>query len=325
LRQALERIAALPGVEAVGGANSMPPETLQRVARIVPAGAPESETRQTPWIITTPDYFRALGAEIVLGRGFTAADADGAAPVVVINRSLARTLYRDESPIGKPVRVLVPGVDPSPRTIVGVVNDIKYTGLDQDGEIAVFTPWAQTPWPGMYVSVRTAGEPMALARSVSEALAAVDSTQSVVAMASMETVTAASVATPRFYTLTLGLFGAVALLLAVIGIYGVIAYDVAQRTRELGIRLALGARPRSLVAMVVRQGAWLAGAGIVLGLAGAFAATRILAGMLYGVGATDVRVLGAAALFLGAVAVGASLVAARRAQSVDPMTALRAE
>jgi putative ABC transport system permease protein len=243
----------------------------------------------------------------------------------VINRSLARRLDPGGDAVGKRVRLLVPGVEPVPRTVVGVVEDVKYTGLSQDGEIAIFTPWSQTPWPGMYVAVRTRGEPMELARAIRETITAVDPSQSVMAMRSMEEVTAESLVGPRFYGLMLGLFGGLALLLAAIGVYGVIAYDVALRTREIGIRLALGARPASVMAMLVRRGSLLALIGIAVGIAGGAVATRVLGGMLYGVGVADPRVIAGAALLLLAVAIAASLGAARRVTRVDPIRALRAE
>ena len=325
LRRSLDEIAALPGVVAVGGANSQPPDTLQRATQFVPEGTPDGQSIQSPWIIVTPDYFRALGARMVAGRPFAATDHEGVEPVIVVNRSLARRLDPDGDAIGKRVRLLVPGVEPVPRTVVGVVEDVKYTGLGQDGEIAIFTPWAQTPWPGMYVAVRTRGEPMELARAIRDTISAVDPGQSMMAMRSMEEVTADSLVGPRFYGLMLGLFGGLALLLAAIGVYGVIAYDVALRTREIGIRLALGARPASVMAMLVRRGSLLALIGIAIGIAGGVAATRVLGGMLYGVGVADPRVVAGAALLLLAVAVAASLGAARRVTRVDPISALRAE
>ncbi len=325
LERAMQRIAALPGVVAVGGANSQPPDTLQRATRFAREGQDEGAAAQSPWIVVTPDYFAALGAGIVEGRRFSDADASGTEPVIVVNRSLARHLAPAGSAVGTRLRLLVPGVDPRPRTIVGVVEDVKYTGLGQDGEIAIFTPWAQTPWPGMYVAVRTRGEPMSSARAIGRALAGLDPTQSVVAMRSMAEVTADSLVGPRFYGLMLGLFGALALALAAIGVYGLIAYDMALRTREIGIRLALGARPRSVVAMMVRRGSFLAATGIAIGVAGGVLATRVLASMLYGVGAADPRVIAAAAALLLVVAAAASLSAARRAIRVDPMQALRAE
>ncbi|HKE16411.1 MAG TPA: ABC transporter permease [Kofleriaceae bacterium] len=325
LERAMQRIAELPGVVAVGGANSQPPDTLQRETRFVADGRPEADADDSPWIVVTPDYFRALGARMVDGRPFRASDTDRGEPVIAVNRSLARRLAPGRSPLGMRLRLLVPGVDPVPRTIVGVVDDVKYSGLAQDGESAIFTPWAQTPWPGMYVAVRTGGEPMAPARAISQAIAGIDPTQSVMSMRSMEDVTADALVGPRFYGVMLGLFGALALVLVAIGVYGVIAYDVALRTREIGIRLALGARPRAVVAMMVRRGSLLAMAGIAIGVAGGVAATRLLAGMLYGVGVADPRVFAGAALLLLAVAVVASLGAARRATRVDPMQALRAE
>ncbi len=325
LERAMARIAALPGVVAVGGANSQPPATLQRATRFAREGEEGAATTQSPWIVVTPGYFAALGTGMVEGRRFTDADASAAEPVIVVNRSMARRLAPSGSALGIRLRLLVPGVEPRPRTIVGVVEDVKYTGLGDDGAIAIFTPWAQTPWPGMYVAVRTRGEPMSLARSIGQALSDLDPGQSVVAMRSMEDVTADSLVGPRFYGLMLGLFGALALALAAIGVYGLIAYDVALRTREIGIRLALGARPRSVVAMMVRRGALLAATGIAIGIAGGVLATRVLASMLYGVGAADPRVIAAAAALLLVVAAAASLSAARRVTRVDPMQALRAD
>jgi putative ABC transport system permease protein len=166
---------------------------------------------------------------------------------------------------------------------------------------------------------------MSLARSIGQSLSDLDPGQSVVAMRSMEDVTADSLVGPRFYGLMLGLFGALALALAAIGVYGLIAYDVALRTREIGIRLALGARPRSVVAMMVRRGALLAATGIAIGIAGGVLATRVLESMLYGVGAADPLIVTAAAALLLVVAAAASLSAARRVTRVDPMQALRAE
>jgi putative ABC transport system permease protein len=323
----LERLRALPGVEAAGSGTGLPPETAQRATSFEVRERPDPVDggRRAYFLAVTPDYFRALGTRVVEGRPIEPRDSEYAAKVVVMNRSLAHRLFGEESALGKHVRLLNPDQSSDWREVVGVVADVRYSGLDDPGEAAIYTPFAQTPFIFSYPMVRTRFSPQGAVESIRQALRQVDPRLAAARIAPMSELVAGSVAQPRFNLLLLSSFAALALVLSAVGTYGVIAYGVVQRTREIGVRLALGARPGQVVTAVVRQGLGLAALGVTLGLGCAWASTRLLAGLLFGVTPTDPLTLAAGAALLAGVAVGASYLPARRAARIDPVIALRAE
>ena len=325
----VERAERLPGVEAAAVSMALPPHLLVMTNPYTVEGRPAPPGRSAtavPHLLISPGYFRALGVPLVRGRLFTAADVDGAPFVVVINDVMARQVFPGEDPVGR--RLQLGDFDPRAPwgTIVGVVGDVKYSGLDQAPRPTMYTPYVQDSWwPAMYLVVRSRLEPAALARAVRAEVAALDTEVPVARVHTMRELLGESVDAPRFRTTLLGLFAAAALVLAVVGIYGILSYTVGQRTQEIGIRMAMGARGRDVLALVLRQGMALAGLGIGLGLAGAFAVSRALAGLLYGVRPGDPATLAAVGLLMGVVALVACALPARRAARVDPMVALRSE
>jgi putative ABC transport system permease protein len=277
------------------------------------------------FIAITPNYFRALGNSLIEGRAFDERDNERAPKVVVINQVLARNLFPDDEAIGKHLKLLNPDQSDDWRTIVGVVGDVKYQGLDDPGEQTIYTPYPQTPFLWSYVMVRTSGDPSAAIAGVRSAVASVDSNISAVNIQTMKQLVSQSAATPRFNTVLLATFAALALVLAAVGLYGVTSYLVTQRTREIGIRMALGARPGDVFKNVIGNALMLALIGVALGMAGAFVVTRVMSSLLFGVSATDPVTFVAVSALLTGVAVAASFVPARRATKVDPMEALRYE
>jgi putative ABC transport system permease protein len=327
LEEVLDRLRALPGVEAAGSGTGLPPETAQRGTSFDVRERPVAEpgAQRAYFIAVTSDYFRALGAPIVEGRSIDRRDAKDAAKVVMINRTLARRLFGSETAVGSHVRLLNPGESPEWREVVGVVADVRFSGLDDPAEAAIYTPFAQTPFPFSFPVVRTRTDPRAAAEPIRRVLADVDPRLASARIAPMSDLVTGSVAERRFSMLLLSGFALLALALAAVGTYGVIAYDVALRTREIGVRLALGAPPSRVVAGVVRQGIGLVGLGAALGLCGAWAATRVLGDLLYELSPNDPATFAVGAALLAVVATAASYVPARRAARVDPVVALRAD
>jgi putative ABC transport system permease protein len=321
-----ERIAALPGVESAGGATGFPPVTPQRGTRFELDGRQLSPDDSGAFFIAaTRGYFTALRTPVLRGRAFTANDAAGSEPVVVVNRTLADRLFPDEDPIGRRLRVINPEYSSDWRTIVGVVGDVQYRALEEDVQPTIYTPFAQTPFLWLYVMVRPTANPDALMASLRSVVRSVDPALTAAGIRQMEDVIASSTAAPRFNMLLVSGFALLALVLSAVGIYGVIAYSVAQRTHEIGVRMALGAATADVVRLVLREGLGMALAGILIGLGGAAMLTQLMQTMLFGVDARDPFTFGSGAAILFAVALLACYVPARRALRVDPMTALRAE
>jgi predicted permease len=278
--------------------------------------------------VVTPDFFRALRVAPVRGRVFGSEDAGSSQLVAVINENAARVIWPGKDPLGQQVR-FEPGAPWV--TIVGVSRDVRSNGLDQDAPAELYLLHHQMPAIAkssertMYVIARTAGDPSALAGTARRTVHELDPMLAITGIQTMSEMIDLSIAGPRFTMLLLGVFGVVALALASVGIYGIMSHAVRRRTREIGIRMALGARPRDVLRLVVGQGMSLAGLGLVIGVASALAATRLMTKLLFGVSATDPLTFLGIVVLLALVSFVASWLPARRAVSTDPTTALRSE
>jgi len=281
----------------------------------------EREKRAAPVSSISPAFGPLLGMALVSGRWFNDLDSPG---VVIINESLARRDFKDIDPIGRRIRNPWLGQN-ALATIVGVARDLKYAAIDTDPAPELFFHYADAPFFSITLVMRVDGDPIAAAPAIRRALSALDPTQSLYDVKTLEDVLSESIAPRRFNLLLLGTFAIVALVLAVLGVHGVVAYAVSERTREIGIRMALGAERWNVVRMMVAQGMWSVAAGLVVGLFGAWAATRLIAGLLYGVQPHDTATFAVTTLALGSIACLACVVPALRAALVDPVTALRAE
>jgi putative ABC transport system permease protein len=325
-RQVAERIAALPGVRAVGAVNVLPLTGLGVGSNFAVEGRPAPGAGQRPLGLlrsVNPAYFGAMGIPLVAGRLLADSDTAQAPGVMVVNRTLARRFWPGGSAIGG--RIAMDAVAGRVAEIVGVVGDQKPELMDAEEWPTLYNPYAQAPSPAMTLTVRTAGPAAGLASAAIREVHRLDPDQPVADVRPMEEVVDLAVAGARFNTVLLVSFAGVAFLLAAVGIYGVISYDVSQRTNEIGIRMALGAQPSDVRRLILGQGARLAVCGIVAGLLGAGVSTRWMGTMLFGVNPTDVWTFTAISILLAAVALGASFVPSRRAMALDPVTALRHE
>ena len=339
-RTVTQRLDALPGVQATAMAISLPTEGGVDLPFSI-AGRPLQGNAMyhgdEDWRSVTPEYFKALGIPLLRGRSFTDRDSGGSTPVMVINDALAKKYWPGADPIAQHVVVgkgLGPEFEDAPREIVGVVGNVRENGLDQDAPPIVYVPGAQVSdaltrlgnslIPASWI-VRTSAITAALTSSIQQEFLAVDGQLPVARVRTMEQVVGRSIQQQNFNMLLLTIFGGIALVLAAIGIYGLMSYTVEQGTRDIGVRLALGAARGQIVRLVVARGMTLAGIGLAAGLAGAFAASRLLSRMLYGVKPTDPATYAAVAVVLGTIALLACYVPARRAMRVDPIVALRAE
>jgi putative ABC transport system permease protein len=323
-QQILARVKAISGVQSVATGTGIPLTGWSGFRSLSIEGRPQVPDDQLPEVQyseVSPDYFRTLGIKLRAGRAFTEQDDDKAPPVVIINETLTRRYFSGEDPIGKRI------FPPNPLTIVGVVSDVKRFGLEAEVLPEVYCPYTQTRTGGdvIFLVVRTAGDPLDLVAAVRQQIYALEVKEPISHVMTMEQLLAGSVALRRFQTLLLGIFAAVALVMAAVGVYGVISYSVSRRTHEIGIRMALGACPRDVLRMVVRQGMTLVLVGVTIGLAAAFALTRVLESLLFELSATDPTTLAVIASLLIGVALLACYLPARRAMKVDPMTALRCE
>ena len=268
-------------------------------------------------------YFAAMGIPVLAGRPFGRQDQMSSPRVAVVNQSFVKKYCPNEDPIGQ--RILGDWSNPKPTEIVGVVGDIRHTGLTTEPRPTVFLAQAQLPGYITYLVVRTAGPPERLAGAIRRELQQVDRSQPFTAIQPMRQYVAAALARPRLYAVLLGAFASLAVVLAAIGLYGLMAYAVRQRTHEIGVRMALGAQPGHVLRSMLGQGARLALAGLALGLICAVGVSRLLTKLLYGVGASDPLTYAGVSALLGTVALVAAYVPARRAARVDPMVALRYE
>jgi putative ABC transport system permease protein len=261
------------------------------------------------------------------GRELTDADRGGTLPVVVINETAARTFWPGQSPVGRQIEMPGPNKTSQAVTVVGVTRDVRHVGLGVPPRPEMFLSALQAPllWLWTTVVVKTQGDPASLGDTVKTAIRSVDPTIAVHRIATLDDVVSQSIVEPRIYTMLLGAFATLAVLLATIGLYGLIAYTVSQRTHELGVRVALGATRLEIVRLVLREGLWLVAGGTVLGLAGAFATTRLLVGLVKGTQPNDPATFLTVTVVLLAAGLVASYLPARRAAQVDPITALRVE
>jgi predicted permease len=322
--QLQQNIRNLPGVTAVAVSNGLPFEMANYPGfRIEGRTEPDNKGSGLRYAVS-PDYFRTMGIELIKGRLFTAEDTRDSPPVIVINEVLARQYFQNEDPLGK--RLKETPTSPS-LEIVGVVRHVEHYNLDGRNSVQpqFYTSFNQNPAGRTHVLVRTAVEPLSLAAAVRAQVAALNKDQAVFNVRTMEQTVAQSVAPRRFSMLLLMVFAVVALALASLGIYGLMSYAVAQRTREIGVRMALGAQVRDVLKLVIGQGMKLVLVGVALGLVAALALTRTMKTLLFGISATDPVTFAAIALLLIAVALLACFVPARRATKVDPLLALRQE
>lgn len=329
-QQLTERLEAQPGVTAAGAVLIRPLEGV--IGWDVPfATADQSpddakRNRVPNFEVVTPHYFRSVGLPLLAGREFTERDDDDAPKVAIISEAMARGLFAPGlDPLGQRLRLFDPS-DPDTEwhTVVGVVGDARYREV-RDARWDVYVPYRQFAFPVRYVTVRATSDPAALAATVRREVAALDSQQAVTSVKTTGQLFAENVARPRFNSLLLTLLASLAALLAGLGIYGVISYSVAQRTREIGVRIALGAQQGDVLRLVFRQGLKLILSGIVIGLVAAFLLSRLMESLLFGISATDPLTFVVVSLLLVVVALVACYVPARRAMRVDPMVALRYE
>jgi putative ABC transport system permease protein len=322
--QVMEQIRSLPGVKAAGTVTFLPLSGWrgERTVALEGQAIPENQRPMALWSSVTPDYFRALGTPLLKGRFLGDRDNQGAPGVAIISKSLARQLAPNADPLGK--RIDVEGLKVAVE-IVGIVGDVHHLGITSEMTSEIYLPFSQLPTPIICFAIRTLGDPYIVAKEAQRAVWAADKDQAVGFVMSMSQLASESLAPQRVMMLILGAFGGMALVMAAVGLYGVIANSVAQRTHEIGVRMALGARSGDVLKLVVGQGLGLVAAGIAMGLGGAFGLVRFVSSLLYGIRATDPLTLAVAAFVLAVVALLASYIPARRAMRVDPMIALRYE
>lgn len=327
-RDALERLRAIPGVESVGIGETVPmggageSTGLRIPERADPAA---TEPPYANYTIVSPGYLGAVGTPLLRGRDFLETDTATSMPVAMVSAAMARKYWPGEDVIGRQVGL---PIRPFDMTIVGLVADVKHVSLREEPGPEIYVPYTQKPWPSMltmHVALRAHGDPAALTESVREAIRGADPDIPLAAVTTLETIVADSMAQPRFSTLLVGGFGLLSLLLASVGLYGAVSYSVASRSRELGIRLALGAPKRRVFALVMRESVRLTALGIAIGVALALLLLRTMASFLYGVESSDAVTFVSLSLLFLAVTLVASYVPARRAVRVDPVNAMRTE
>jgi putative ABC transport system permease protein len=289
---------------------------------------PQPELPDANVRVVGPDYFRTMGIPLVAGRTFSAAEEASARHVVIVNEAFVHDCLYGANPLGQQAVIYMKGdaeSEKTPSTIVGVVGNVRQMGLDQPAKATVYWPYPELLYSRMSLIVRTSGDPLAVVSAIRGELHDLDPNLPLANLATMDQLLANSVSRARFMMELLGIFAAIALGLAAVGIYGVMASGVAQRTQEIGVRMALGAQRRDVVRLVLWKGMWIALAGVGIGLVASMALTRLMASMLYEVSPTDPETFAGVAVVLIGVALLACYVPARRAMRVDPMVALRHE
>jgi putative ABC transport system permease protein len=318
---ALERITALPGVANVALVELLPVTRATRGGSVVAVGGRSAEPIEAEPRVVSHGYFETMGIAVVQGRSFNSRDSAGARPVAVVNEALARTLWPGENAVGQRIRY----EKDEPREVIGIARDVRGYAVDTRPEPQVYIPHTQTWLVPRRLVVRTIGEPEMFTAAVRQQLRAVDPRAGVENIQPLTAHVAASIAQPRFQTFLLGIFGGTGLLLGVVGIGGVVAYAVARRRREIGIRIALGASGRDIVRTVVGASLTAAGIGLAAGLAAAVALSRLARAFLYEIEPHDPLTLSAVVIVVGAAAFAAAWLPARQAQRIDPLAALRAD
>jgi len=325
VRELLDRIEGLPGVESAAGVSHLPLLSVARFVFFCPEGRVCQGIGKDPVISmrqVTPDYFRTMRIALLRGRVFERKDLQGATPVVIIDQLTAARYFPNADPIGK---TLQNSRDKIPMQIIGVVADVKFNALNAANVEEMYLPHEQSPWPSMTLVVRSASNPRALASAVRHAIEELDPDLPVAGIQTMDEVVSTSVAQPRLLTALVGSFAGFALILAAVGVYGVMAYSVSQRAHEVGIRMALGASPRDIFTLVIGQGMRLVLTGVVLGFFASLGLTRLLSTLLFGTTPTDPFTFASVTMILIAVALLSCFLPARRATRVDPLVALRYE
>jgi putative ABC transport system permease protein len=326
--QLLERLRAMPGVKSASGVEPLPlsDDIIRTSFQIEGHPVPRSEEARTQFRTIGLNYFQTMRIPLLSGRDFTARDDRHAAPVVIINQTLARKFFPNEDPIGKHIKPGVSAAGPSlMREIVGVAGDVKHRNLWQQADPESYVPYDQVPLGTLYVTVRTEGDPLALLPAVREQVKVLDTELPVYGARPMEKYLADSVAQRKFTSLLCTVFAGAGLLLAIIGLFGVVSYSVEQRTQELGVRVAMGAEKADILQLVIGHGMGMTLVGIVFGLAGTLAISWLLKSQLFGISPTDPLTFLGVACLLSVVAFAACYIPARRASRVDPMVALRYE
>ncbi|HKQ91015.1 MAG TPA: ABC transporter permease [Blastocatellia bacterium] len=323
-RRMTDSLKTMPGVEAVALATGAPTTGAYMNASISIAARtePDNAEAQRAFVsVVSADYFRAIGNPLKQGRSFTDDDNESSQRVAIINETMARTYFAGMNPIGH--RIFFKGEPDKQMEIVGVTVDIKQFGLDQENKPAIYQPSGQHDVSSLKLIVRTSGAPAAIIPALRRRILSEDKFTAITRVRTLDELVSDSVAQPRFYTLLLAIFAAIALALAVVGVYSLMAYSVSRRAHEIGVRMALGAEAGMILRLVIGRGLTLILAGVAVGLAGAFALTRLMSGLLFSVSATDPAVFAAISLILIAVALAACVFPARKATRIDPMVALR--
>jgi putative ABC transport system permease protein len=329
--EVLSRIQSVPGVKAAGTVTFLPLSGWWGTREVGVAGRPADPGVKNPrpvWSSVSTDYFRAASIPLLKGREFGNQDDASNANVAILSVGLARALWPNDDPIGK--QVTIQGFDKT-RQVVGVVGDVRQLGMvhqmgvNSEVMSEVYVPFAQVPTQLLGFAIRTVGDPLSVAKAVQRAVWEVDKEQPMSFVETMDQLATETTVLQRASMILLGVFAGIALILASIGIYGVISYSASQRTHEIGIRIALGASSGDVLRLVIGEGVRLTVVGVAIGIAGAFGLTRFLASLLYGVSSADPATFVTVPLVLTAVAVAACYIPARRAMRVDPMVALRYE
>jgi len=316
----LERVQAIPGVDSSGATDVLPlSQENNRIGFNIegrPAG-PHQEL-MADFRRASPDFFRAIGISMIDGRPFTAHDDGSGAAVAIVDESFARRYFANENPIGK--RLLLAG---HRREIVGLIAPVKHYGLEKPAHPTVYLPYLQFPSERMGIAVKTRADTRYIIAAVKQAVWAVDPDQPVFLIRPMNEYVSIATSAPRIAVLLLGIFAALAIVLAALGIYAVVSYTVSQRSQEFGLRIALGARPADVRGLILRSGLTTTATGLAIGLAAVIVLSPLLGAFLYGVGTVDVAVIASATVFFLAVALAANYIPALRATRADPMDALR--
>lgn len=324
--QVVERLKSLPGVQTVSGTTALPLGKASNYTSFEIDGQPPlppGEMRLAEHIGIFPDYFKTMRVNMLKGRDFTAQDTKQSPPVVIINEAMARQFWPNEDALGKRIKIdYDQGVA---REVIGIASDVKNFGLDTAPKPEMYVSQIQFPFQGTFLVARSNGDPKSLSAPITQVISSVDKDQPIYNVKTMEDIVNNSLARQRFNMLLMTCFAMVAAILAAVGLYGVMAYSVSQRTHELGIRMALGAQRGDILKLIVGHGLMLAAIGVAIGLFGAFALTRVIESLLFGISTTDPTTFGVIALLLVFVSLLSSFIPARRATKVDPMIALRYE